>query len=42
MGIWLTFPLGTVIAGLIVALWAKYGRWDKVLLHAHALLDIQA
>ncbi|MCS7114223.1 MAG: MATE family efflux transporter [Nitrososphaerota archaeon] len=32
MGIWLTFSLSNVVGGIIVALWVKYGKWDKAII----------
>jgi len=32
MGIWIPFSLSNAIGGIALALWAKYGKWDKAVI----------
>jgi Na+-driven multidrug efflux pump len=32
MGIWIPFSLSNAIGGIALAIWAKYGKWDKAVI----------
>jgi Na+-driven multidrug efflux pump len=32
MGIWMPFSLSNAIGGIALAIWAKYGKWDKAVI----------
>jgi len=32
MGIWIPFSLSNAIGGTALAIWAKYGKWDKAVI----------
>ncbi|MEM1581649.1 MAG: MATE family efflux transporter [Candidatus Bathyarchaeia archaeon] len=32
LGIWLAFSLSNIVGGILIALWVKYGKWDKAII----------
>lgn len=35
IGIWIPFSISNVIGGIALAIWAKYGKWDKAIIRNH-------